>query len=194
MSLFSFSDRLRSLFEARKARNRRYSVRAFAAALDADPGTLAQILRGARAPTVAQIKDWSRRLALSEVETMAYLATRLHETPEQAAKTAVVAHSAAEALSIAREPMHYLMLAYVAAQQALPMLPEFAATHGRTVDAAQMALTRLLRLGWIVQTTPEAFRDATGIGHLPIAAFHRFLADQHESVFDPIPKKTGDSE
>jgi hypothetical protein len=188
MKDLSFSRRLSEAFELRKARNRRYSVRAFATALKADHGTVGQILRGTRAPTKAQIRDWSRRLGFSEVETMVYLATRLHEPPVQAAHKAAVAQAAAETLSLIGEPMHLAILSHVRAHRALPRLAGFAAARGRSIDDAQLALTRLLRLGWVAQEASGALHDATGLATLDAAAFNRFVLDRSAAMFQPNHK------
>lgn len=193
MTASGFSQRLAAEFDQRKARNRRYSVRAFAAALGADHGTVAQVLRGVRAATEAQIRDWSARLGFSEVEAMVYAATRSHESPERAAQTAALAQNAAEALELVNEPVHWVLLAHIHAHGTLPHLSEFAAAHGRPVDAAQIALARLLRLGWMVPESVGRFRDATGTGGLNATAFQRFVAERTAGLLGLGQAGSGDA-
>lgn len=57
---------LRSEFEERKRRNRRFSLRAFARRLGTDHATLSQWMRGRRRLTPAVARRIARRLELSE--------------------------------------------------------------------------------------------------------------------------------
>ena len=83
--------------------------------------------------------------------------------------------------------MHLALLAHVRANGALPHLPGHAAAHGRSVDEAQMALARLLRLGWIVQGAGGTFREATGLAVLDAAAFSRFVLELSAGLLQPSP-------
>jgi transcriptional regulator with XRE-family HTH domain len=69
-----FREKLAQEFAARRARNSRYSLRAFAAHLGADHSTLAQILRGARKVPASSIRAWAKILGLSAEEAAVYIA------------------------------------------------------------------------------------------------------------------------
>ena len=69
-----FRAKLAEQFEARRERNPRYSLRAFAAFLGADHSTLSQILRGARRTPAGQLRSWGKKLGLGAEETAAYIA------------------------------------------------------------------------------------------------------------------------
>jgi transcriptional regulator with XRE-family HTH domain len=57
---------LRAEFDRRHAFNPRYSLRAFARALDVDHATLSQLLRGTRRLTAARVRTLGRRLQLPD--------------------------------------------------------------------------------------------------------------------------------
>ena len=59
-----FREKLEQEFAARRARNARYSIRAFAASLGAEHSTLAQILRGTRRIPAASIRSWAKAMGM----------------------------------------------------------------------------------------------------------------------------------
>src|SRR6185295_10077963 len=71
-----FRERLQQEFEARRQKNPRHSLRAFAAFLGTDHSTLSQILRGTRPAPAARIRVWGRKLGLSAEEAAVYIAAQ----------------------------------------------------------------------------------------------------------------------
>jgi transcriptional regulator with XRE-family HTH domain len=61
----TFRTVLQTEFDRRRARNARYSLRAFARALSVDHSTLSQLLRGKRRLTARNVRTLGRRLRLS---------------------------------------------------------------------------------------------------------------------------------
>ena len=59
-----FRDRLQSEFDARREKNARYSMRAFAKLLGTEHATVSQILRGTRRVPLARIRAWAKRLGI----------------------------------------------------------------------------------------------------------------------------------
>ena len=68
----TFRQLLANELVARRARNRRYSLRAFARALRVDHSTLSQILRGRRVLTPAAVRELARALRLAPAEADRY--------------------------------------------------------------------------------------------------------------------------
>ncbi len=118
-------------FDRRRARNARYSLRAFALLLSADHSTLSQILRGTRKPTTDQIRCWAQKLGLDEEEATAY----------------VLADSAPEALSVLTDRTHWEILRLCSMPDFRPDCRWIAEHIGSGVDQINIALSRLLRLG-----------------------------------------------
>src|SRR5437660_12919704 len=98
-----FTERLSEEFAARKLHNQRYSLRAFAAFLGADHSTLSQVLRGTRRATVAQLRAWSRKLAITPPEIAVYLAAEQVPDDATAGRQAMLRHWTAEAMAVVRD-------------------------------------------------------------------------------------------
>ena len=87
-----FRQRLEREFLARREKNPRYSLRAFAAFLGTDHSTLSQVLKGSRRAPVKQLRAWCRKLAISPEEITVYLAAE-HVPDAGRAQTAGEAHA-----------------------------------------------------------------------------------------------------
>jgi hypothetical protein len=64
MAVRTFREKLREEFEARRAVNPRYSLRAFAALVGTNHAVLSQVFKGNRAPPIQRIANWARKLVL----------------------------------------------------------------------------------------------------------------------------------
>jgi len=169
----SFAERLRQEFEARKEKNARYSLRAFATLLGADHGTLAQVFRGTRCVPVAKINAWSRRLGLDREEAQAYIVAALAPDDATLARQHQLRHWSAEALAVVTDRTHYEIVR-------LLRLPGFrkesrwiAQEASASIDRVNIVLQRLLRLGLISMQPGDAWRDLTGLRALTEKAFRR---------------------
>jgi len=87
-----FRRRLIQEFDARRARNSRYSLRSFARFLGLDHATLTQILKGRRRMPKGRIHDCAKRLGMSADEASAYFA------------------GAGEALDFIAEPLYWRII------------------------------------------------------------------------------------
>ncbi|MGZ5494933.1 MAG: helix-turn-helix domain-containing protein [Thermoanaerobaculia bacterium] len=68
----SFRHLLKREFDTRRARNYRYSLRAFARSLRCDHSTLSQIMRGRRALTPGAVRQFATQLRITASETEHY--------------------------------------------------------------------------------------------------------------------------
>jgi transcriptional regulator with XRE-family HTH domain len=141
-----FRAKLEQEFAARRARNPRYSVRAFAAFLGADHSTLAQILRGVRPAPAASIRAWAKILGMSAEEAAVYIAAEHVPDAETAHRQHQLRHWTAEALSIITEPAHWEIIRRAARDGACPDTRAIAQEAGIPVDQVNIALARLMRL------------------------------------------------
>jgi hypothetical protein len=169
----SFAERLRQEFEARKQKNPRYSLRAFAALLNTDHAVVAQIFRGTRRVPAARINAWAGKLGLDREESQAYLAAA--HAPDDAVlhRQQQLRHWSAEALSMVTDRAHFEIVR-------LSRLPSFrndsrwiARETSISTDRVNIALQRLLRLGLLEMPPGGAWRDLTGLRALTERAFRR---------------------
>lgn len=144
MSDGAFRFRLEREFAARKAKNSRFSLRAFATLLGADHSTVAQVLRGTRPAPKESIRSWGRKLGMQREEMAAYIAAE--HVPEAATleRQEQLRHWTAEAMAIVDDPIHWEIVQIKPEQLESKKI---AAQIGATSDQVNIALARLLRLG-----------------------------------------------
>ncbi|MCU1236190.1 MAG: hypothetical protein JWP63_4157 [Candidatus Solibacter sp.] len=164
-----FQQRLTSEFAVRQQTNPRYSLRAFAAFLEADHSTVSQVLKGTRRATVTQIRAWGRKLGIVAEELAVHLAAEHVPDSATAERHAQLRHWTAEAMALLTGPAHWQIVR-------LSREPEFRADcrwlaeQARVgVDEINLALTRLLRFGLI----DGQWKDCTGIARLTEREFRR---------------------
>ena len=102
-----FRQKLEQEFAARREKNPRYSLRAFAAFLGTDHSSLAQMLGGKRRVPVRQIRLWAKKLGMSSEEASAYMAAEHVPDGDTAQRLEHLRHWTAEALAIVTEPAHW---------------------------------------------------------------------------------------
>src|SRR6059058_5634294 len=100
MQELRFRERLEQELKNRRAKNARYSLRAFAAFLGTDHSTLSQILRGTRRAPVGSIRLWARKLGMTPEEAAVYIAAEHVPDPATAERQEQLRHWTAEALGI----------------------------------------------------------------------------------------------
>jgi transcriptional regulator with XRE-family HTH domain len=161
-----FRETLQSEFDARRSKNGRYSLRAFARLLSADHSTVSQILRGTRTAPATKIRAWSVKLGLSREEAAAAIIAEQSRDPATARRQRQVDNWTAEALSITTEPVHWEMLRLVRQPNCRNDSIWIAGRLGVSVDAVNVAFSRMLRLG-LIGTTPQGrWKDLTGLSRL----------------------------
>jgi hypothetical protein len=180
---FPFRERLRHEFEARRNRNSRYSLRAFAAFLGADHSTLSQIFRKMRPVPDRCIRSWSEKLGLDTEEIALYLAAEKMPDAATSERQERLRHWTADAIGVVSERVQWQILQ-------LSRDPEFrsdcrwiAGRTGTSVDQVNLALATLLRLQLIRTTSAGEWTDLTGLEELTETAFRQIaLARIRESA------------
>jgi transcriptional regulator with XRE-family HTH domain len=123
----NFRNVLQVEFEARRQRNRRYSLRAFARYLGTDHATLSQILRGRRSLSPQMVQRFGRRLRL----------------PLDIIQDACAQQQGEAVLRLAESPSFRTHSRWIATRT------------GLSLDAVNASLHRLLRQGDIVMNAPN---------------------------------------
>jgi transcriptional regulator with XRE-family HTH domain len=178
MSGVTFRDRLQKEFDARRAANTRYSLRAFASLLDVDHATLSQILRGKRSVPAERLAVWARKLKLSPEEIAVYAAVGRMADESSRLREEQLRHWAAEMLALMTQPAHREMLR-LSRQKGFRADSRWVAEKlGVKVDEVNIALSRLLRLGLLEVTAVGVWRDATGLAQITPQSFRKFVAER----------------
>jgi transcriptional regulator with XRE-family HTH domain len=188
MADFDFRDRLRREFALRRARNARYSLRAFAAFLGADHSTLSQILRSKRPIPDARIRNWAAKLGIDKDEASVYVASA--QLPDAAirARQEQLRHWTADAMCVVDDPVHWQMLKLVSAPGFRPDCRWIAERTGASLDQVHLALATLLRLRLLTVTDSDAWKESTGLAPLTEPGFRRMaLARVREYARSPRP-------
>ena len=158
-------ERLQQEFDARKVKNPRYSLRAFAASLGAEHSTVSQILRGTRPIPAHSIRAWALKLGMMPEEAAIYVAASHAATPESARREQQLLHWTAEALAVINEPVHFEILRLTLEPDFQPDVRWISRQTGVPVDAVNTALTRLLRLS-LIEMTSAGWHELTGLAEL----------------------------
>jgi hypothetical protein len=167
-----FRNRLEAEFAARKEKNPRYSLRAFAKFLGADHSTMSQILRGSRPVPALRIRAWGKKLGLSAEEISAYIAAGHVPDASVLNRQRQLLHWTAEAMSIVAEPLHYQILHLSRTHAFRADCRWIARETGFTADEVNIAVSRLLRLG-LLEMHQDRWRDLTGIADLSPEKFRK---------------------
>jgi len=175
-----FRDRLEAEFQARRARNARYSLRAFARFLHGDHSTLSQILRGSRPAPARLIRAWAARLDIGAEEAAAYVAAE--HVPDAAAlrRQAQLQHWTAEALAVVTEPAHWEILRLIRQRSSRQHGDSrwLAGKIGVSVDEVNIAISRLLRLRLLEARAPGAWKETTGLKRLTERDFRKLALER----------------
>ncbi|MFN0056205.1 MAG: TIGR02147 family protein [Planctomycetales bacterium] len=159
----SFRSFLQSELAARCARNRRYSLRAFARQLEVDHATLSQILRGKRPLTRRAIETFAGHLNLDRASIERFLshAGQPDDLEQQVALREIrqLAQETAQAIS---EWYHFAILELIHVREFRPDTRWIARSLGISTDEVCLALQRLLRLGLLEMASPTRWIDRCG--------------------------------
>jgi transcriptional regulator with XRE-family HTH domain len=173
-----FAERLNEELTARKRSNQRYSLRAFAAFLACDHSTLSQVLRGTRRATIAQVRAWARKLAISPAEIAVYLASGQVPDDVTAGRHTMLRHWTAEAMAVVRDRTHFEILRLSRADGFRADCRWIAGRAAVGVDEVNVALARLLRLGLIEMSADGVWRDRTGLARLSEREFRTLALER----------------
>jgi len=168
-----FRERLEQEFAARRARNPRHSLRAFAAFLGADHSTLGQILRGSRRAPAAQIRAWCKKLGMTQEEAAVYVAAEHVPDDATAQRQHQLRHWTAEALGILTERAHWDIVRLTRTDGFEADSRWIAAQANLSVDQVNIALSRLLRLRLLEIGASGQWSDLTGLPTLTERQFRK---------------------
>jgi transcriptional regulator with XRE-family HTH domain len=171
MQPLRFQEILRKEFEERRKKNSRYSLRAYAASLETDHSTLSQVMRGSRRPPATKIRSWARKLGMSPEEATVYVAAQHLPDSNTAARQEQLRHWTAEAVGVVTEPAHWQILRLSRTTEFKPDCRWIANQIGSSVDAVNVALSRLLRLRLLKINRSGEWTDLTGLKRLTESAF-----------------------
>jgi transcriptional regulator with XRE-family HTH domain len=168
-----FRARLDRELAERRAKNSRYSLRAFAAFLGADHSTLSQILRGSRPVPAGRIRAWGKKLEMPAEEIAVYIAAEHAPDPADAGREEQLRHWTAEALQIVTNAAHFEIIK-------LARAPEFRADSrwiareiGVAVDEVNLAVSRLMRLRLLEAGADGRWMEKTGLARLTERDFRK---------------------
>jgi hypothetical protein len=166
-----FREKLEIEFHSRRAKNSRYSLRAFAAFLETDHSTLSQVLKRTRPIPLRHIRSWAHKLGLTRDEAALFIAAEHVLDAPVAAREAQLRNWTAEALGVLTEPAHFEILRLCRAPGFRPDCRWIAGQSGIPVDEVNIALSRLMRLGLLHARAAGEWRDVTG---LPVLTTRNF--------------------
>ena len=173
MQPLRFQEILRKEFAERRRKNSRYSLRAFAASLETDHSTLSQVMRGSRRPPATKIRSWARKLGMTPEEATVYIAAQHLPDSSTAARQEQLRHWTAEAVGVVTEPAHWQILRLSRTPEFKPDCRWIAHQTGSSVDAINVALSRLLRLRLLKISRAGEWTDLTGLERLTERAFRK---------------------
>jgi uncharacterized protein (TIGR02147 family) len=158
----------------RCAENPRYSLRAFAKRLGVDHATLSQLLRGRRSMTAATIRRFGARLKLDEAAIGAWVAAERDARGGDAGGSKTlreVRQLTADAASLVSEWYHFAILELTHLDDFRADSRWIARVLGIPVDAVNVALQRLLRLGLLEMESRSKWRDRSGPSAVNLEGF-----------------------
>jgi transcriptional regulator with XRE-family HTH domain len=169
----SFLHFLQGELATRCARNRQYSLRAFAKFLGMDHSTLSQLLRGKRASTERIIRQCAVPLGLEEASVTNFVRGSLRESNLDDAALREVRRLASDTASLVADWEHYAILELVRLREFRPDSRWIARVLGLSVDEVNVALQRLLRLGLLTMDEPDHWTDQSGDTTASVRGFTR---------------------
>jgi len=180
----TFRERLMQELEARRAVNRRYSLRAFAAMLGVDHATLSQILRSKRSVPLERIVPWARQLKVPPEEAAVYAAVGRVMEEQAWAREEQLRHWAAETLALLTQPVHRDILLLVRSPAFRADSRWLAEKIGVGVDDVNIALSRLLRLGLLEVKSANEWVERTGLREITARSFRRYVTERIPSTLE----------
>jgi transcriptional regulator with XRE-family HTH domain len=168
-----FREKLEQEFAARRKKNPRHSLRAFAAFLGTDHSTLSQILRASRRTPASQIRAWGKKLGISPEEIAVYIAAEHVPDANTAERQQQLRHWTAEAMAIVTERAHWEIVRLSRTQGFRADCRWIAEQTGLGVDQVNLALSRLLRLRLLEIGANGKWKDLTGLARFEEREFRK---------------------
>ena len=141
-----FHESLKREFDARRQRNPRYSLRAFADFLATDHSTLSQIFRGTRRIPASHLRRWGKKLGMTSEEVAVYVAEQHVPDHSVLRRQEQLRHWTAETHAIVIDDTHWRIVRLTGLRGFRADSRWLARKTGVTVDQVNVALSRLLRL------------------------------------------------
>jgi uncharacterized protein (TIGR02147 family) len=164
----------------RCAKNRQYSLRAFAKYLVIDHATLSQLLRGNRPLTARTIVRLGTRLGLKRPEIDRYAAHPTYRRSESANESTLgtVQQLASDAADVVGLWYHYAILELTRLHHFKPNTCWIARVLEITPDEVNLALSRLIRLGLLEMVDRDRWVDKSGDATASVAEFSEVAVRQ----------------
>ena len=169
----SFRHFLQTELARRCARNKQYSLRAFAKFLEMDHSTLSQLLRGTRRITDRTVRRCGIRLGLDEESVIEFMRAKNSESASNEAALVEVRKMASDTASLIAEWQHHAILELVRIRDFRPDSRWIARVLGLSIDEVNVALQRLLRLGLLSMDAPDRWTDRSGDVTASVQGFTR---------------------
>lgn len=187
----SFRQFLQAELARRCARNKQYSLRAFAKFLQLDHSTLSQLLRGKRRLTERFIRRCGMRLGLDADAVEEFVRAEQHAATSDDMALGEVRRLASDTASLVADWEHYAILEMVRLREFRPDSRWIARVLGLTVDEVNVALQRLLRLGLLTMDESDQWTDRTGDSTASIrgftqAALQRLVHQSREKLLETV--------
>jgi transcriptional regulator with XRE-family HTH domain len=178
-------------YASRRARNPKYSLRSYARYLGIDHSTLSQILRGKRALTDAMMARLGARLGLSD-ELIGHYMMRKGRGGVSAADI-TSAQLSIDTFEVIGDWCHFALLELTRVEGFKPDSRWIARALGISVNAVNMAIVRLVRLGLLVMSSHEMWEDRSGnvtLDHeaLTEVALKQLHRQAHELAIESIER------
>jgi hypothetical protein len=168
-----FRQRLKLELNARRQKNSRYSLRAFATFLGTDHSTLSQILRDARKIPTRQLRSWGKKFGMTAEEIAVCVAAEHVPDVSATHRQEQLRHWTAEAMAILSDSTHWRILRLSGSPNFIPDCRWIAQRMEVSVDQVNLAISRLLRLRLLEIPPSGKWKDLKGLGQCSEAEFRR---------------------
>jgi transcriptional regulator with XRE-family HTH domain len=180
-------------FEESRARNRSFSLRAFAKTLSVSPASLSQILSGKRPLTLTTAKKICDRLGLSPTEERGVLLALIKTPVSGAQQQPETLQLEADRFKVISDWHHFAILSLTEIRGSKPDPKWIARRLGITPLAAQEAMERLKRLK-ILEVRANSWRQSTRpiwvrseVPSSAIRKYHRQTLEKAEQALSDVP-------
>jgi transcriptional regulator with XRE-family HTH domain len=181
-------------FEESRARNRSFSLRAFAKTLSVSPASLSQILSGKRPLTLTTAKKICDRLALSPAEERGVLLSLIKIPGSSAtAEHPDTLQLEADRFKVISDWYHFAILSLTEIPKSKPDPKWIARRLGIAPATAQEAMDRLKRLG-ILEVRANSWRQSTRpisvkseVPSSAIRKYHRQILEKATQALTDVP-------
>ncbi|WP_415063574.1 TIGR02147 family protein [Bdellovibrio sp.] len=149
----AFQTALVNLFEDRRKKNKRYSLRAFAKDAQKDPSSLNRIMQGTRIPSEKVIREISRKLKFTDKELEMFVrdckVSRLHERELASLKQSALRTISRDEFKLISDWIHFAILECLNLKDFDHTVEYIARRLCTPVEVVEEALARLIQLEFL---------------------------------------------